>query len=110
MCFIQRNKKKRFNQIFKYVPLLAFDGDEEGILENVWCDYFLDGCTSGETSIRHYSDCERFKGFKGFIALNKEKSWVVRIEIIEDKYWGKIDCYMKVRRVKIKGRSKNARM
>lgn len=96
MAIIQGNNI----QIFKYVPLMVFkDDDSEGILEGVWCDYFLDGCQSGTTDIRRYYDHEGCKGFK---ALNREKSWFIKFGDLIDKDWGKINYYMKVRRVKIK--------
>ena len=98
-------------QIFKYVPLECFkaleglefnmDGyhvlDAGGILENCWCDYFLDMECSGTSKIRKYWDEKYCIGFK---ALNKEKSWFVKMGESDDV--PSVDYYMKIRRVKIR--------
>lgn len=103
-------------QIFKYVPLSCFKAlegkvyndngfndngyfvlDGDGILENCWLDYFLDMECTGSSSIRRYWDETYCKGFK---ALNKEKSWFVKLGESEDV--PPVDYYMKIRRVKIK--------
>lgn len=101
-------------QIHKYLPLeivLGLKEDKEGILESVWCDYFLDMECHGNIGIHSYNDHPELKRYKQFHSL--KSIFIKWKEINYTQYkstdgsnpfadYGIVNIYMRVRRVKIK--------
>lgn len=98
-------------QIHKYIPLKDhLENDPDGIIENIWLDFFLDADNihAGTSGPHHYCNHEGLKGYKQLHKLHCLFVKIDEYDYTKDDIpecfhnYGIVDIYMRLRRVKIK--------